>query len=97
MVTRTSPGSTPTPCHSITWAIASRVEASPFVGPYWSARAESSRATWPMTRAISSGGKLAVSGSPPASEITSGCSVIAIRSRITEEVITRVREAKSAA
>jgi hypothetical protein len=35
-----------------------------------------------------------VSGRPPASEITSGRAVIAIRSRIAEERITWVRWAK---
>jgi hypothetical protein len=35
-----------------------------------------------------------VSGSPPASEMTSGRSVIAMRSRIAEDFMTRVREAK---
>ena len=41
-----------------------------------------------------SGGKVEVSGSPPASEITSGRAVIAIRSRIADERIWRVRLAK---
>jgi len=40
------------------------------------------------------GGKDEVSGSPPASEITFGLAVTAIRSRIAEERITRVRSAK---
>jgi hypothetical protein len=38
-----------------------------------------------------------VSGSPPASEMISGRSVIAMRSRIAEDFMTFVREAKSAA
>ncbi len=42
-------------------------------------------------RRRSRGGKVEVSGRPPASEITSGRAVIAIRSRIAEERITRVR------
>ena len=35
-----------------------------------------------------------VSGSPPASEITSGRAVTAIRSRMAEDFMTFVREAK---
>ena len=50
-----------------------------------------------MTSAEELGGKVDVSGSPPASEITSGRSVIAIRSRMTDERITRVRAANSPA
>jgi hypothetical protein len=38
-----------------------------------------------------------VSGSPPASEMTSGRSVIAMRSRMAEDFMTFVRDAKSAA
>jgi len=38
-------------------------------------------------------GKVDVSGRPPASEITSGRAVTAIRSRIAEERITPVRAA----
>jgi hypothetical protein len=38
-----------------------------------------------------------VSGRPPASEITSGRAVTAIKSRIAEERITVVRSAKSPA
>ena len=41
-----------------------------------------------------SGGKVEVSGRPPASEITSGRAVTAIRSRIAEERLTLVRSAK---
>jgi hypothetical protein len=44
-----------------------------------------------------SAGKVDVSGSPPASEITSGRAVIAIMSRIADERMTRVRLAKSEA
>ena len=44
-----------------------------------------------------SGGKVDVSGSPPASEITSGRAVISIRSRIAEERMTLVRRANSPA
>ena len=46
-----------------------------------------------VTAANVSGGKVDVSGRPPASEITSGRAVTAIRSRIAEDVITRVRDA----
>ena len=49
-----------------------------------------------MIAAKLSAGKVDVSGSPPASEMTSGRSVIAIRSRIAEDFIPRVREANSA-
>ena len=41
-----------------------------------------------VTSANSSGGNVDVSGSPPASEMTSGRSVIAMRSRIADDVIT---------
>ena len=75
----------------------SRVASIPSVGPYCSARADESAATRAITAAMISGGNVDVSGSPPASEMTSGRSVIAIRSRIADDVITRVREAKSAA
>ncbi len=50
-----------------------------------------------VTAAKVSGGNVEVSGRPPASEITSGRAVIAIRSRMADEVITRVREANSPA
>jgi hypothetical protein len=40
-----------------------------------------------------SGGKLLVSGRPPASEITSGRAVTAMRSRIAEDFMTFVRDA----
>jgi hypothetical protein len=36
-----------------------------------------------------------VSGRPPASEITPGCAVTAIRSRIADELTPRVRRANS--
>ena len=67
--------------------------ASPSVGPYWSAREHDSAATVSISDAYESGGKVEVSGSPPASEITSGCSVSAIRSRIAEDFMTLVRSA----
>ena len=44
----------------------------PSVGPYWSARADASAATRAISAARSSAGNVLVSGSPPASEITSG-------------------------
>jgi hypothetical protein len=40
-----------------------------------------------------SGGNVLVSGSPPASEITSGRAVTAIRSRMAEDFMTLVRAA----
>ena len=43
------------------------------------------------------GGKVEVSGRPPASEITSGRAVIAIRSRIADDRMTLVRCANSPA
>ena len=48
-------------------------------------------------RRTSRAGRCDVSGSPPASEITSGRAVTAIRSRMAEDVMTRVREANSPA
>ena len=50
-----------------------------------------------MSFAKVSGGNVDVSGSPPASEITSGRAVIAIRSRIADERICCVRLANSPA
>ena len=69
----------------------SLVSSNPSVGPYWSASAEDSCAIFVICAAKVSGGKVEVSGRPPASEITSGRAVIAIRSRIAEERITCVR------
>ena len=69
----------------------------PSVGPYWSARAEASAATRDISAATSSDGKYDVSGSPPASEITSGRAVIAMRSRIADDFISCVRRANSPA
>ncbi len=69
------------------------VTAIPSVGPYCSARAAESAATRAISFAYSSGGKVLVSGSPPASEITSGRSVSAIISRIAELFMPRVRAA----
>jgi hypothetical protein len=67
------------------------------VGPYCSARAQDSEATRLISAAYESAGNVEVSGHPPASEITSGRSVSAIRSRIAEERIDLVRVANSAA
>ena len=47
--------------------------------------------------AKSSPGNVLVSGSPPASEMTSGRAVTAIRSRIAEDFMTCVRRANSPA
>jgi hypothetical protein len=55
--------------------------------------AHDSSAIRAVTAAKVSGGKVLVSGSPPASEITSGRAVTAIMSRIADDRITRVREA----
>ena len=74
----------------------SAVAAMPSVGPYCRARAVDSAATWAISFANSSGGKVVVSGSPPASEITSGRSVSAIISRIAELFMPRVRAANRA-
>ena len=54
-----------------------------------------STATRDISQAKSSAGNVVVSGSPVASEITSGRAVTAIMSRIAEEVIPRVRLANS--
>ena len=70
--------------------------ASPSVGPYCRARAHELAATVLISDAYESGGNVDVSGSPPASEITSSRSVSAIRSRIAEDFMTLVRSANSA-
>ncbi len=49
------------------------------------------------TAANVSGGNVLVSGRPPANEITSGRAVIAIRSRMADDFMTRVRVANSPA
>ena len=85
------------PSAAITDAIASPTAAMPSVGAYCSARAESVAATLESSAASDSAGKVEVSGSPPASEMTSGRSVMAIRSRMAEDFMTEVREAKSPA
>jgi len=66
----------------------------PSVGPYCSERAVDSSATVPMIAAKDSAGNDDVSGRPPASEMMSARSVSAIRSRIAEDFMTRVRAAK---
>ena len=83
-----SSGSVSMSSAAITPLIASRTPRRPSLGPYWSACAVG---TEPIRRMNSAGSKVEVSGSPPASEITSGRSVTAIRSRIAEERITCVR------
>ncbi len=92
-MTITSAGSTTVPSSAITSTMHSTVTAMPSVGPYWSARAVDSAATCDISFAYSSGANVVVSGSPPASEITSGRSVSAIISRIAELFIPRVRAA----
>ena len=85
------------PSSAMTSTMQSLTSSMPSVGPYWSALAAESAATRAMSAATSSAGKALVSGSPPASEITSGRAVMAMRSRMAEEVMTRVRPAKSPA
>ena len=75
----------------------SLTSSMPSVGPYWSARADASAATRAISAATSSAGKVRVSGSPPASEITSGRAVIAMRSRMADDFMTCVRRANSPA
>ena len=79
------------PSAAITSAMHSLVSSNPSVGPYWRASAEDSCAIFVICSANVSGGNVEVSGRPPASEITSGRAVIAMRSRIAEERITCVR------
>ena len=81
------------PSAAITSAIGSLTSIMPSVGPYCSARAASSTATRDISAAKSSAGKVLVSGSPPASEMTSGRAVTAMRSRIAEDFMTCVRRA----
>jgi hypothetical protein len=95
-VTITSPGSTSVPSAAITSTMQSTATDIPSVGPYCSARAVCSAATCDISFAYSSGANVLVSGSPPASEITSGRSVSAIISRIAELFMPRVRAANSA-
>ena len=97
MVTIRSSGSGAIPSAPMTWRMHALVSSKPSVGPYCSASAEDSCAIRVIWAAKLSEGKVEVSGSPPASEITSGRAVIAIRSRIAEERMTWVRRAKSPA
>ena len=80
------------PSAAITSTMQRLTTSKPSVGPYWSARARRLRARRaPSARRRTRGGKVEVSGRPPASEITSARSVSAIRSRIAEDFITFVR------
>src|SRR5207249_3719091 len=79
------------PSARMTSAMQSFVSASPSVGPYCNAFAHDSVAILCTTAANVSGGNVLVSGSPPASEMTSGRAVTAIRSRIADDFITRAR------
>ena len=82
------------PSAPITWRMQSTVSSNPSVGPYCSASATDSWAMRVICAAKLFGGKVEVSGRPPASEITSGRAVIDIRSRIADDRITPVRSAK---
>src|ERR671931_2756711 len=97
VVTSTSSGSTTVSSAAMTSAMHALVAAMPSVGAYWSARAAPVAAIFDVSAASDSGGNVDVSGSPPAREITSGRSVIAMRSRIAQDFMTFVREANSAA
>ena len=97
VVTITSSGSGAIPSAAITPRIAAFIASKPSVGPYWSASADDSWAIRVIWAAKVSGGKVEVSAWPPASEITSGRAVIAIRSRIAEERMTLVRCANRSA
>ena len=94
-----SSSSVPTsmPSSAMTRTMHSLSSSMPSVGPYWSALAEASAATRAMSAAMSSAGKTLVSGSPPASEMTSGRAVIAMRSRMAEDFMPCVRRANSPA
>ena len=94
-MTITLSGSTTVPSAAITSTIASAVTRIPSVGPYCSARAVDSAATTDISLAKRSAGKVLVSGSPPAREITSVRSVRAIASRIAELFMPFVRVANS--
>ncbi len=97
VVTIMSSGSTRIPSAAITSAMHSLVSGRPSVGPYCSAFAQDSAAIRCATAAKVSGGNVLVSGRPPASEITSGRAVTAMRSRIADDFMTFVREANSPA
>ena len=84
------------PSAAITSTMQPTVAAMPSVGPYCRALAVDSDATSAISARVELGGKVEVSGRPPASEITSGRSVSAIISRIAELFMPRVRAANSA-
>ena len=65
----------------------------PSVGPYCRACASRSEAIVCIVRAKEPGGKCSCPAVRPASEMTSGRSVTAMRSRIAEDFMTWVREA----
>src|SRR4051795_6784198 len=94
LVTSTSAGSMAMPSAAMTCSMQPATAAMPSVGPYWRARAAFFAARCESSAAIDSGGNVEVSGSPPASEMTSGRSVMAMRSRMADDVMTRVRAAK---
>ena len=85
------------PSAAITRTMQCLSASRPSVGPYWSAAALESTATCAISAAKSSAGNVLVSGSPPASEITSGCAMTAMRSRIADDFIVCVRCANSPA
>ena len=85
VVTISSAAPTSVPSSAIRSAIAWRSSSRPSVGPYWSARGPSFAVTSSTSSCSRSAGNALVSGRPPASEITSGRDVIAIRSRIADD------------
>jgi hypothetical protein len=97
VVTIISSGSACMPSSAITSSMHAFSSCRPSVGPYWSARAHDSVATRVAAAAKLSGGKEPVSGRPPAREMTSGRAVTAIRSRMAEDLMTRVRAANRSA
>ena len=98
VVTSMSSGSTSMPSAAITVTM-----ASPHGGHALRRRvlqragASRRRRSCESSAASDSAGKVDVSGRPPASEMTSGRSVMAMRSRMAEDFMTEVREAKSPA
>ena len=82
---------------AITFGTSSLRPSRPSVGPYWSAVASPSAAMPEVISSNRSGGKVEVSGSPPAREITSGRLAIDIMFLIEDERIWRVLEANRAA
>ena len=95
VVTISSPAPTSVPSSAIRSTIAWRSSSRPSVGPYCRARGPSLVVTSCTSSDSRSGGKAFVSGRPPASEITSGREVIAIRSRIADDRNEPVRWAYS--